>query len=246
MVGLPSSTCCLVGVDSCIHMAEEVKNASKVVPRPFQYSVLLNGALGLAMLVAYLFCLGDLDDVIEGSATLGYAYIYVFLKGTGSAGGAAAMALIMWFMGACCLVGMMAVTSHQTWSFARDRAVPFSDQVTNVDNTIMITAAISMLLSFIALGSYVAFSNIVNLSIGGLYASLLYRRHLTTLATYPGYQPIQCALCGGRPRDADMVRNFYVRTACETYTDLVHQSLGDHGKFRVRLELQITCSPAFI
>lgn len=40
-----------------------------------------------------------------------------------------------------------------------------------------------MLLSFIALGSYVAFSNIVNLSIGGLYASyfivcslLLWRR----------------------------------------------------------------------
>jgi hypothetical protein len=47
----------------------------------------------------------------------------------------------------------------------------------------MITAAISVLLSFIALGSFVAFSNIVNLSIGGLYASyfivctlLLWRR----------------------------------------------------------------------
>jgi choline transport protein len=132
MVGLPSSVFCLVGVDSCVHMAEEVKNASKVVPRAIQYSVLLNGALGLAMMVAYLFCLGDLDDVIEGSATLGYAYIYVFLKGTGSAGGAVAMVMLMWFLGVCCLVGMMAATSRQTWSFARDRAVPFSAQVTKV------------------------------------------------------------------------------------------------------------------
>lgn len=50
-------------------------------------------------------------------------------------------------------------------------------------NTIAITALISILLSLITLGSTVAFSNIVNLSIGGLYASysivcslLLWRR----------------------------------------------------------------------
>jgi choline transport protein len=132
MVGLPSSIFALIGVDSCVHMAEEVKNASKVVPRVIQYSVLLNGTLGFGMLVAYLFCLGNVNDVIESSAVYGYAYIYVFLKGTGSAGGAAAMVLIMWFLGVCCLVGMMAATSRQTWSFARDRAVPFSAQVIKV------------------------------------------------------------------------------------------------------------------
>ncbi|KAF9701272.1 hypothetical protein EKO04_001168 [Ascochyta lentis] len=190
MVGLPSSVFALVGVDSCVHMAEEVKNASKVVPRAIQISVLLNGTLGLAMLVAYLFCLGNVDEVVESSATLGYAYLYVFLKGTGSAAGAVTMAMIMWVLGVCCLVGLMAATSRQLWSFARDNAVPFSAQVIKLHprtlipvNTIAITAAISMLLSFIALGSYVAFSNIVNLSIGGLYASyfivcslLLWRR----------------------------------------------------------------------
>lgn len=113
-------------------MAEEVKNASRVVPRAIQISVLLNGTLGLAMLVAYLFCLGDLNDVVESSATLGYAYLYVFLKGTGSPAGAATMAMVMWVLGVCCLVGLMAATSRQLWSFARDNAVPFSGQVTKV------------------------------------------------------------------------------------------------------------------
>jgi hypothetical protein len=113
-------------------MAEEVKNATKVVPRAIQISVLLNGTLGLAMLIAYLFCLGNLDEVVEQSATLGYAYLYVFLKGTGSPGGAATMAMIMWILGVCCLVGLMAATSRQLWSFARDNAVPFSAQVTKV------------------------------------------------------------------------------------------------------------------
>ncbi|EOA87065.1 uncharacterized protein SETTUDRAFT_153825 [Exserohilum turcica Et28A] len=130
MVGLPSSVFALIGVDSCVHMAEEVKNATRVVPRVIQISVLLNGTLGLAMLVAYLFCLGNLDDVVESSATFGYAYLYVFLKGTGSAAGAAAMALIMWALGVCCLVSLMAATSRQLWSFARDNAVPFATQVT--------------------------------------------------------------------------------------------------------------------
>ena len=113
-------------------MAEEVKNATKVVPRAIQISVLLNGALGLAMLIAYLFCLGNLDELLEESATLGYAYLYVFLKGTGSPAGAATMAMIMWVLGVCCLVGLMAATSRQLWSFARDKAVPYSAQVTKV------------------------------------------------------------------------------------------------------------------
>ncbi|KAF3005203.1 hypothetical protein E8E13_010824 [Curvularia kusanoi] len=196
-VGLPSSVFALVGVDSCVHMAEEVKNATKVVPRAIQISVLLNGTLGLAMLIAYLFCLGDLGDVIQQSATLGYAYLYVFLKGTGSPAGAATMAMIMWVLGVCCLVGLMAATSRQLWSFARDNAVPFSTEIIKLHprtripvNTITFTAAISVLLSLINLGSSVAFANIVNLSIGGLYASyfivcsLLLWRHLQGISRY--------------------------------------------------------------
>lgn len=113
-------------------MAEKVKNATKVVPRAIQISVLLNGTLVLAMLIAYLFCLGDLDDVVESSETLGYAYLYVFLNGTGSPAGAATIAMIMWVLGVCCLVGLMAATSRQLWSFARDNAVPFLAQVIKV------------------------------------------------------------------------------------------------------------------
>ncbi|KAH7554723.1 hypothetical protein BM1_07384 [Bipolaris maydis] len=138
MVGLPSSIFALVGVDSCVHIAEEVKNATRVIPRVIQFSVLLNGALGFAMVVAYLFCLGNLDEVLKESATLGYAYLYVFLKSTGSPAGAATMALIMWILGVCCLVGLMAATSRQLWSFARDNAVPFSAQVTKVNTPLQV------------------------------------------------------------------------------------------------------------
>jgi choline transport protein len=61
-------------------------------------------------------------------------------------------------------------------------------------NSIAITAIISALLSFIALGSYAAFSNIVNLSIGGLYASyfivctLLLWRRLKGISSYDAHK----------------------------------------------------------
>lgn len=113
-------------------MAEEVKDASRVIPRAIQISVLLNGTLGLAILTAYLFCLGNLDDVVKSTETLGFAYLFVFLRGTSSAAEAATMAMTMWFLGVCCLVGLMAATSRQMWSFARDNALPFSKQITKV------------------------------------------------------------------------------------------------------------------
>jgi choline transport protein len=41
-------------------MAEEIKNASTVIPKAIMISIFLNGTIGFAMLIAYLFCLGDL------------------------------------------------------------------------------------------------------------------------------------------------------------------------------------------
>jgi amino acid transporter len=41
----------LVGGDAAAHMAEELKNASKMLPRAMIWTIVVNGALGLLMLV---------------------------------------------------------------------------------------------------------------------------------------------------------------------------------------------------
>ncbi|KAF2794551.1 putative GABA permease [Melanomma pulvis-pyrius CBS 109.77] len=180
MIGLPASVFSLIGADSAVHMAEEIKNASTVVPRAIIFSILLNGILGFAMLLAYLFCLGDLEAVLESQATLGYPFLFVFQAGTGSTAGAAVMGLIVVTLGVCSTVGVLASSSRMLWSFARDRGVPLWTQFIKLDRrtsipvyTIALTTTVSVLLSLITLGSSVAFSNIVNLSIAGLYSSYL-------------------------------------------------------------------------
>ncbi|KAI0403900.1 putative GABA permease [Xylaria palmicola] len=180
LVGLPAAVFSLIGADSAVHMAEEIRNASTVVPQAIIISIVLNGLLGFGMTIAYLFCLGDLDAVLESQTTLGYPFLYVLQIGTGSTPGAAVLGLIIVVLGVCSTVGALASSSRMLWSFARDRGIPFWAYFIKLNRrtsipvyTIAFTTTISVLLSLIVLGSSVAFSNIVNLSIAGLYSSYL-------------------------------------------------------------------------
>lgn len=103
-------------------MSEEIVNASTAVPTSIMLSVLINGSLGFGMLLAMLFCLGDIDAALE-SAT-GYPFMDIFLQATDSVAGTAVMASIVTTMGITTSVGMLASTSRQLWSFSRDRGMP--------------------------------------------------------------------------------------------------------------------------
>ena len=113
-------------------MAEEIKKASTIVPRAMLTGLLLNGVLGFAMLIAYLFCLGDLAAVLASQETLGYPFLFVFQQGTGSTAGAAVMGLVVVALGVCSTVGVLASSSRMLWSFARDRGVPLWKLFTKV------------------------------------------------------------------------------------------------------------------
>ncbi|KAI0120315.1 amino acid/polyamine transporter I [Hypoxylon sp. NC0597] len=180
MVGLPTAVFSLIGADSAVHMAEEIKDASTTVPRAIMISIVLNGVLGFAMMLAYLFCLGELEAVLESQATLGYPFLFVFQSGTRSIAGAAVMGLVIVALGICSTVGILASSSRMLWSFARDHGVPLWKTFIKLASrtsipiyTIAFTTAVSLLLSLIILGSSVAFNNIVNLSVVGLYSSYL-------------------------------------------------------------------------
>ena len=45
-------------------MSEEIDNAALNVPRAIFTTMILNGATGFAMVLAVLFCLGDIDVVL--------------------------------------------------------------------------------------------------------------------------------------------------------------------------------------
>lgn len=105
-----------------MQMSEEIRNPSLVVPRSIILSIILNGSMGFAMIIAILFCLGDIDAAL--SSDTGYPFIEIFFQATRSISGSATMASLVAILGLCATVGSLASTSRMLWSFARDHGVP--------------------------------------------------------------------------------------------------------------------------
>ena len=51
-------------------MSEEIENADVNVPRAIITTMILNGATGLAIMIAVLFCLGDINTVLVSGPTM--------------------------------------------------------------------------------------------------------------------------------------------------------------------------------
>ncbi|KAI4199835.1 MAG: hypothetical protein LQ350_004366 [Teloschistes chrysophthalmus] len=152
------------------------------------FTILLNSALGFGMLVGVLFCIGNLDDAL--ATPTGYPFMEIFLQGTGSRKGSAAMISVIIILSVCATIAILASSSRLTWSFARDRGLPGWQYLSRVEPrtclplvSIATTTTIAILLSLISIGSTVALNDVLSLTIAGLFLSylaccslLLYRR----------------------------------------------------------------------
>lgn len=118
------------GYDGPIHMAEEVRNASTIVPWCMICTILLNGALGFAMVLALCFCVGDLEAAL--ASPTGYDFIEVFYNATNSHAATSAMTAVLIVLVICATFGFLASASRQTWAFARDSGLPCSKFLSHV------------------------------------------------------------------------------------------------------------------
>lgn len=169
-------------------MAEEVDNASVVIPRAIVTAMLVNGAIGFGMMITVLFCLGDVDSVLDTET--GFPFIQVFFNSYKSVSGAVAAGAIVLALTWACALGITTTASRMTWSFARDNGTPFSKLMSRVSTrtrvpyvAVFVVTIIAALLCLIYIGSYTAFNDVISLTITGFYGSyflpaafLLYHR----------------------------------------------------------------------
>ncbi|RJE20120.1 Amino acid permease [Aspergillus sclerotialis] len=195
-VGMTGCVFAFAGGDAAVHMAEEASNASVAIPRAILLSVLINGTLGFTMLIAVLFCMGDVKAAIN--TPTGYPYIEIFHQATDSISGALGMSSILLIIAICSVIGMLAATSRQFWSFARDRGVPgwrFWSKVSPTTHiptySVLLTMTVSCLLGLINIGSAVALNDILSMAVSGIYLSylisgslLLWRRCTGAISQY--------------------------------------------------------------
>jgi choline transport protein len=178
MVGLLSPVYTLIGADSTVHMSEEVRDASRVLPRAIMWAATINGSMGWIMLITFCFTMGDILDIVD--TPTGYPFIAAFYNATNSIAGTSVMTSILIVNVTSACISTVATVSRQTWSFARDCGLPFSDFIAHVKpgwniplNAVLLTFTITSLLSLINIGSSVAFNAIGSLAVSALLGTYL-------------------------------------------------------------------------
>jgi amino acid transporter len=65
LIGLTSALWSFIGADAGAHMSEELKDASKDLPRAMMWSITLNGILGITMVISFCFCIKDVEAFVN-------------------------------------------------------------------------------------------------------------------------------------------------------------------------------------
>ncbi|KAF1967063.1 hypothetical protein BU23DRAFT_660972 [Bimuria novae-zelandiae CBS 107.79] len=177
-IGMISNVFAFMGGDAAIHIAEEIQNAPRVVPKAILKSILINGLLGLALMITVLHCISDLEQALAKNSI--YPIMSIFRQALGSVTRAAVMASLIVVMAFSATTGVMASSSRILWAFARDSGVPGWRFIERIDrrtgipiNAVAITSAIAFVLAFVNIGDPVAFNGVVSLTVAALFGSYL-------------------------------------------------------------------------
>lgn len=123
--GLVAVVLPLLGADAAVHMSEELRDASRTLPRSMIWTTLINGSTGWVMLITFCCVLGSIDDALASPTK--QAYLYVFYNSTKSVAGASVMGALVITMAVFCNLSITATSSRQLFAFARDQGIPFSN-----------------------------------------------------------------------------------------------------------------------
>jgi choline transport protein len=151
------------------------------------WTYIVNGTLGLIMLVSFLFAMPSVEDAINDPT--GYPMMYVFQQ-TMPMYGTVVLTVLMMILLMAGNISYQASTARQTFAFARDRGLPGSRWLGRVNpklmvpiNAVVFSAVFTILLSLINIGSSAAYNAIISLGIVAQMASystsiscVLYRR----------------------------------------------------------------------
>ncbi|KAL4957776.1 amino acid/polyamine transporter I [Aspergillus filifer] len=159
--------------DSCVHMSEEARDATRAVPLGILWSCGLCGLLGflsLAIIAAVINT--DLEAVLGSSFGQPMAQIYYDCLGnSGALGFMAVVAAVQFFMG----LSLVVAASRQTWAFSRDSALPFSPFFRKISTSIRFqpvrtvwgVAVIAIIIGLLALINESASSALFSLAVAG-------------------------------------------------------------------------------
>lgn len=130
-IGLVQSAYGLTAFDSVIHLIEELPSPQKNGPRIIWLSVLIGSVTGMMFMIVCLFCIQNLDKVLEPPS--GFPFLELLKETIGPKGGFALIVIFTTQMLGQAM-SMTTTSSRLTWGFARDGGLPFNKYLSHVDH----------------------------------------------------------------------------------------------------------------
>ncbi|KFG77664.1 putative GABA permease [Metarhizium anisopliae] len=123
-VGLLAALYAFFSLDSASHFSEEIPRANVLVPRAMCLQVVGNSLMTFPFIIVVLFCIGDIDAVLQSPIGLMSPFTQIIVNSTNSIPAGIILNLIstlVAFVAGCDLTGAVA---RAIWSMARDKALP--------------------------------------------------------------------------------------------------------------------------
>jgi choline transport protein len=152
--------------DAITHMAEELPNPRKDLPKAVFCQIGLGTITAFVFAIAIMYGITDLGAVVTANGSFPLAAVYS--QATGSAGATFGLLFILFLALLICLVGTFLTLSRIWWALARDNATPFSHFFSKVNRELscpvpamILVTVLCTALGAIGLGSKTAFSDLV-------------------------------------------------------------------------------------
>ncbi|KAK9769713.1 putative Choline transport protein [Seiridium cardinale] len=151
--------------DAVTHMAEELPQPGKDLPKAIGLQIGLGGLYAFVFAIVIGYAITDINALLGNSNNYPLATIYS--QATGSDGATFGLLFILLLSTLCCCVGTVLTDSRIYWALARDNAVPFSKLFGKVNERLscpiystLFVAVVATGLGAIPLGSPTAFVNL--------------------------------------------------------------------------------------
>ncbi|CAG9947879.1 unnamed protein product [Clonostachys rosea f. rosea IK726] len=165
MIGVLNGAFTIGTTDVITHMAEEMKNPERDLPKAIFLQIGIGGAYGLAYAVALAYAISDITALDAGVNNFPLAGIY--RQATGSPAATFGLLFIIFLSVVCSVIGSLLSCSRTYWALARDNAVPLSGVFRRVNETLscplestLFVAVVTTAIGAIPIASSVGFSNL--------------------------------------------------------------------------------------
>lgn len=164
LTGLTNPNFMYVGIDGAIHLAEDAVNATTAVPWALCAAVVIGFVTAFPFVIAMFYCISDPTAVLQSPVPI----FAIWGQAVKSFSGATVMTAFLLLTGYFSLNACQQTASRLTWSFARDKALVFSNHIGRIHPglgvpvwALIANAVVVFVMGCIYLGSTVAFNAIV-------------------------------------------------------------------------------------